>query len=270
MKNTTAISIEYTNVIDEYFNTAATKQLLEQNQLLRFEQIWALETEWFEAPNQRRNGWSGVIKQPLIDHNGNTIWVFIKRQENHNFKTLLHPLKGIPTFQREYFNIKHLTDNNIPTLTTLYYNERVENGKDQAILITRSLEGYQSFQSFFAPENPEIPQRTAIMELAGQIIRKLHDAHFRHNCLYAKHLFVNDDPDNIDIRLIDLEKLKWLPLLRQIRRNDLSRLIRRGNPMTYEDLQIILNSYYKAGKNLENNAVATELNTLLDTQERYL
>lgn len=257
-------------MIDEYFNTAATRQLLEQNQLLRFEQIWALETEWFEPPNQRRNGWSGVIKQPLIDSNGNTTWVFIKRQENHNFKTLLHPLKGIPTFQREYFNIKHLTDNNIPTLTTLYYNERIENGKYQAILITRSLEGYQSFQSFFAPENPEIPQHKAIMKLAGQIIRKLHDAHFSHNCLYAKHLFVNNDPDNIDIRLIDLEKLKWSPFLTHIRQSDLSRLIRRAHPVAYHDLQILLNSYYCSGKNLQNSALASTLNALLDAQERYL
>ena len=256
---------------DEYFNTIETHKLLEQNKLSHFEQIWALNTEWFEAPNYRRNGWSGVIKYPLTDSDGHIRWIFIKRQENHNFKTILHPIKGIPTFQREYYNINHLTKNNIPTLTTLYYAERSINGNDQAILITQSLEGYKSFEDFFAENvsGVEIPQRSAIMTLTGQIIRKMHDAHFRHNCLYAKHLFINNDTDNIDVRLIDLEKLKWLPFLKQIRRNDLSRLIRRGDPLKYQDLKTILTSYYSSGKNLQNSPLAAELNILLDRQNRY-
>ncbi|MCU7835150.1 MAG: lipopolysaccharide kinase InaA family protein [gamma proteobacterium symbiont of Taylorina sp.] len=257
---------------DEYFNTAETRQLLEHSQLSQFEQIWALDTDWFEPPNYRRNGWSGVIKYPLTDSNGKTTWVFIKRQENHNFKTLWHPFKGIPTFRREYNNIRHLTNKQVPTLTTLYYGERSRDGKDQAILITQSLEGYQSFEEFFADNTKEIPQRSEIMKLAGQIIRKMHDAHFRHNCLYAKHLFVScnaDNTDTIEIRLIDLEKLKWLPLLKQIRRNDLSRLIRRGEPLIYNDLKKILYSYYRSGQDLHNSTLASELNTLLEHQERY-
>ena len=254
-----------------YFNTSGFKQLLEQNALESFEQIWSLKTEWFEEPNYRRNGWSGVIKYPLLDSTGKTTWVFIKRQENHNCKTVLHPFKGVPTFRREYLNIQSLINRNIPTLTALYYNERTVDGKDQAILITLSLEGYQSLEAFCAnDENRVISQRPEIMALAGTIVRKLHDAHFRHNCLYAKHLFIKNEANDIDVRLIDLEKLKWLPLYSQIRRNDLSRIIRRGEPMTQEDLSILLSSYYKSGRDLKSTSLAKGLDSLLNRQERYL
>ncbi len=250
-----------------YFNTIEFKQLLEQNNLASFDKIWDLETDWFEAPNYRRNGWSGVIKYPLLDGLGKTTWVFIKRQENHNHKTILHPFKGIPTFRREYHNIRQLNKKNISTLSALYYHERIANAKDQSVLITLSLEGYQSFSDFCADkDNDSIPQRSDIMALAGALIRKLHDAHYRHNCLYAKHLFVKKEANNIDVRLIDLEKLKWLPFYSQIRRNDLSRIIRRGEPMSFADLKILLNSYYTSGTDLQQTSLAKELNTLLEKQ----
>jgi len=253
-----------------YFNTVEFKQLLEQNDLDNFAKIWSLEADWFEAPNYRRNGWSGVIKYPLLDAAGKTSWVFIKRQENHNHKTLLHPFKGIPTFRREYHNILQLNKKNISTLSALYYNEHRVDAKHQSVLITLSLEGYQSMAQFCADkDNASIPQRSDIMSRAGILIRKLHDAHYRHNCLYAKHLFVKNEINNIDVRLIDLEKLKWLPLYSQIRRNDLSRIIRRGEPMNFSDLKKLLHSYYTSGTDLQKTSLAKELNTLLEKQFKH-
>jgi len=248
-----------------YFNTIEFKELLEKNDLYNFDKIWSLETEWFEAPNYRRNGWSGVIKYPLVDAANKTTWVFIKRQENHNHKTLLHPMDGIPTFRREYHNIQQLNKQNISTLTALYYNERKINAKDQAILITLSLEGYQSMEHFCADkDNDYLPQRSEIMTMAGSLIRKLHDAHFRHNSLYPKHLFVKKDPDALDVRLIDLEKLKWFPFSKQIRSKELMQIIRRSEPMTFSDLKRLLNSYYQSGQNLQQTTLAKKLDTLIE------
>ncbi|MCU7938640.1 MAG: lipopolysaccharide kinase InaA family protein [gamma proteobacterium symbiont of Bathyaustriella thionipta] len=253
---------------EAYFNTLETRQLLEHNKLASFDQLWALETPWFEEPNYRRNGWSGVVKHPLLNKNGQTIWVFIKRQENHNCKTLMHPLKGIPTFRREFINIKRLNEKQVPTLTTLYYAERSIDDKEQAILITLSLEGYQSLEEFCSNSaNNDHPQRQAIMTLTGQVTRRMNDAHFCHNCLYPKHFFVKNNEETVDVRIIDLEKLKWLPFYHQIRHNDVSRIIRRGNPMTYDDIKIILSGYYHSGKhNLETSTLAQNLNQLLEKQ----
>ncbi len=245
------------------------KKLLTDNNIASFEQLWALKTPWFEEPNHRRNGWSGVIKFSLQGDQGQPIWIFIKRQENHNCKTILHPNKGVPTFRREFENINKLSQCDIPSLTTLYYDERQIDGKDQAILITLSLEGYQSLEHFCqSSENDQHPQRQKIMQQVGRVTRQLHDANFRHNCLYPKHFFIKYDTDEIDVRIIDLEKLKWLPLASQIRRNDLSRIVRRGQPMTQDDMRIILLSYYTAGnKDLTNSSLAQELNALLAAQD---
>ena len=252
----------------EYYDTSEFKKLLKFNQLDSFETIWTLETEWFEPPNYRRDGWSGVIKYQLKEVSGKNIWVFIKRQENHNCKTIMHPINGVPTFRREFENIQSLSKKNIPSLKALYYNERTQVDATQAILITLSLEGYQSFEQYCS-NCTSIEQRSEVMSRAGSLIRKLHDSHYRHNCLYAKHLFVKTDDSNVDVKLIDLEKLKWLPFYSQIRRNDLSRIVRRGEPMTLNDLSIMLKSYYKTGKNLQNSSVAKELDELLGKQQRY-
>ncbi len=258
-------------MMSPYVSSSEIQQLLEDNQLADFEQLWALDTPWFEAPNYRRNGWSGVVKYALQNKQGETVWVFIKRQQNHNYKTLMHPLRGIPTFRREFNNIAQLNKRQIPTLSTLYYAEREHENNQQAILITLSLEGYQSLEHFCQDDAHKThPQRQAIMQLAGQVTRKMHDARFRHNCLYPKHFFLKINHSDIDIRLIDLEKLKWLPLYQQIRRNDLSRIVRRGQPMTYSDIKILLNSYYQSGKtDLSNSVLAVHLNQLLDSQQHY-
>lgn len=255
---------------EAYFNSSEIKQLLEHNNLATFEQLWTLKTPWFEEPNYRRNGWSGVVKYALVNKKGETVRVFIKRQENHNCKTLMHPVKGIPTFRREFINIKNLNDKQVPCLTTLYYAERNIDKKAQAILITLSLEGYQSLEEFCANDiNKDHPQRQAIMTLAGQVIRKMHDAHFRHNCLYPKHLFVKNDEKTIDIRFIDLEKLKWLPFYSQIRHKELSQIIRHSAPMTYNDMKTLLFGYYQAGNsNLEASTLAQKLSHYLDAQNK--
>lgn len=255
---------------EAYFSSNEIKQLLEHNKLATFEQLWALQTPWFEEPNYRRNGWSGVVKYALANKKGEITEIFIKRQENHNCKTLMHPFKGVPTFRREFINIKNLNNKQVPTLTTLYYAERKVGSDAQAILITLSLEAYQSLEEYCSNEaNKDDPQRQAIMALSGQVTRKMHDAHFRHNCLYPKHLFVKNDAETIDIRVIDLEKLKWLPLYYQIRRNDLSRIIRRGDPMTHHDIKALLSAYYQSGhSNLSNSSLARKLNLLLKKQKK--
>ncbi|HZV99605.1 MAG TPA: hypothetical protein VFF74_11500, partial [Methylophilaceae bacterium] len=57
--------------------------LLEQNLLDNFERVWTYKAPWFEEPNSRRGGWSGVGRLVLKDTQGNEQGVFLKRQENH-------------------------------------------------------------------------------------------------------------------------------------------------------------------------------------------
>jgi hypothetical protein len=246
------------------FNSNETEKLFRLNGLSDFEALWALDCEWFEEPNYRRNGWSGVVRHGLKHSNGDISYVFIKRQENHNYKTMLHPITGVPTFRREFININRLNRANIPTLTLLYYGERKLNGKLQSILITQSLETYQSFEDFFQDEK-SLPseQVNQIMQLAGKNIRLLHNAHYRHGSLYPKHFFVKADKDLTDVRLIDLEKLKWYPFSYLVRKNDLSRVIRHRGPISKEAIGVFIESYLKTGTDLSQSPLAEQLKELL-------
>lgn len=253
------------------FDKNDTEALFKLNNLSEFEQLWTIDSPWFEEPNYRRNGWSGVIKYTLKDNKGNTHPFFIKRQENHNCKTFFHPIKGIPTFRREYLNLQRLYGNKIPTLKMVYYGERLNNSKAQSILITQSLENYQSFEEYFSnkgnslAEGSTSEQTTAkIMQKAGENTRRLHDAHFRHGSLYPKHFFVKVNNGQVDVRLIDLEKLKWYPFSYLVRFNDLSRIIRHRDPISKSSIQLFINAYLKHGKNLSRSSLADKLHSLLE------
>ena len=93
----------------EFVNPKWTK-ILKKNRLLDFESFWNLPNEWFEPVNTRRNGWSGVITKKI----GKDLF-FVKKQENHNYKSIMHPFSGQPTFLREFQNIQYLINHNIPT-----------------------------------------------------------------------------------------------------------------------------------------------------------
>jgi hypothetical protein len=79
--------------------------LLLHNQLADFDRLWDLQAEWFEEPNRRRGGWSGVCRLELRGEGEQVVPVFLKRQENHRARTLRHPFKGIPTVRRELQNL---------------------------------------------------------------------------------------------------------------------------------------------------------------------
>ena len=60
---------------------------LKQNSLGYFSALWQLQADWFEEPNIRRGGWSGVVKIPLRNGKYESSYIFIKRQENHLSRT---------------------------------------------------------------------------------------------------------------------------------------------------------------------------------------
>ena len=123
------------------------RKILNENNLGDFNSLWELDAGWFEQPNKRRGGWSGVSRIKLELPEGGEVGVFLKRQENHVTKTIFHPVKGIPTFQREYRNILRFIKKGLPTVEPVYFGRRNQEGKLQAILMTRELEGYQSLDA---------------------------------------------------------------------------------------------------------------------------
>ncbi|NQY25713.1 MAG: inaA protein [Piscirickettsiaceae bacterium] len=214
------------------------QQILDSNSLGTFSAIWNLKSDWFEEPNFRRGGWSGVVKYPLSRANG-SIDIFIKRQENHVSKTFLHPIRGIATFQKEFHNINRLTHKNVSTLELIYFGKK----DNQAILVTKSLDGYDSLDSTKFVDL-EYKNKLALIRKIASATAKMHVNHFQHNCFYPKHIFVKKINGQWDVRFIDLEKLKRTIFKKQAVIRDLFSLHRHaGENWTIKDRIYFLKAY---------------------------
>ena len=59
------------------FISAQYQSVLSMHQFDDFESIWASEIKWFEEPNQRRGGWSGVGRIELSHGAASLLSVFV-------------------------------------------------------------------------------------------------------------------------------------------------------------------------------------------------
>ena len=228
-------------------------EILEHNGLAGFDALWALEADWFEPPNERRGGWSGVVRLELKRPDGGMEGVFLKRQENHLRHTLHHPLSGEPTFAGEMQNILLLQQAGVPTLEPLYYGQRKIDGRWRAILVTRELAGFKPLDWWMrqwreAGWRLNRPVRLAVIDEAARVIRRLHRGGLVHNALHPKHLFIHvsrgdDGLPVAEVRLIDLEKMRRAFSLFRAARRDLDSLNRRCQPYSRSDRLRFLRGY---------------------------
>lgn len=190
--------------------------------------LWMNNSDWFEAPNFRRGGWSGVIKTTLSQAM-QADEVFIKRQENHVTRSIMHPISGLPTFFREFRNIKKLQSKHISTLDVIYFEMQAS----KAIIVTKALVGYVGLDAVDLTELNTDERRTLIRDIAVEV-RKLHQSHFQHNCLYPKHIMVKPEGDGWSVKLIDLEKLRYSVFSCNATLHDLSSFFRH-RPETWTE-----------------------------------
>lgn len=236
----------------ENFHTSADQELLTTNGFGSFADLWEAELNWFEPPNFRRSGWSGAARYELHKENGEVVGVFIKRQENHLRRTWRYP-KGCPTFRIEWQNLKKLTSYLIEVPRPLYYGERNENGRPQAILITYELKGYKPLDEWLSERREDgkfaisKDLRRAVLPTIADLVRRFHNHRFRHNALYPKHIMLrvrqNDNLIATDVSLIDLEKSRrvFSPLGSRIR--DLDTLFRRCPEWSDYEKDLFFNHY---------------------------
>ena len=186
--------------------------LLSKNNLATYASLWQLKADWFEEPNIRRGGWSGVVKISLKQTNDDPVSLFIKRQENHLGRTWRHPIKGTATFIREYKNLRLFHKYGIPTPELVYFAARSNNGKPQAIIATKELEGYQSLDVILHKSGSSMivsfQHRQALFKKTAKVLYHMHQHRLQHNSLHPKHIFAKPLGDSWDIKIIDLEKTK--------------------------------------------------------------
>ncbi|MBN2808599.1 MAG: hypothetical protein JXR80_03810 [Deltaproteobacteria bacterium] len=237
----------------EYFPSAGDRELLRLNNLETFAKLWQAELQWFEEPNFRRSGWSGVARHELRRADGTTVGIFVKRQANHQRRTFKSP-GGCPTFRSEWQNLKKLSRYQIPVPQLLYYGECRENGESRAILITYELQGYLSLDALLKgglSEERNRDLRAQIIVRVAEVVRRFHDHRFRHNCLYPKHLMLKIDSSGAlatnGICFIDLEKSRQVLYPQGARIRDLDTLMRRCPEWTDYEKDLFFNYYLKLG-----------------------
>lgn len=220
------------------FIAAEDRAVLAAHQLDSFDALWALELEAVDEPNTERGGYSTVSRLVL----GESAY-YLKRQTNHLTRSLLHPL-GEPTFARELRNIERYQKLGIPALHAAFFAQRTVEGKHQAILLTRALDGWQDLDHWLRdwPSHSEA-QRMAILQACGELARQLHAAHQMHGCFYPKHIFLRESATGFDAQLIDLEKTRRLVFGKRDRIKDLEPLLRRASSWSQEEIWHLLLAY---------------------------
>lgn len=229
--------------------TPEWEHILKFNNLDGFDGLWELQADWFEPPNQRRGGWSGVARVELDLPSGGREAVFLKRQEEHTRRTLRNPIFGEPTFAGEIKNILLLRQAGVPTMDPLYYGQRKVNGKRRAILVTRELAGFRPLNELakewveVGREKSVVSRRKLISTLAD-VIRRMHKHKLVHNALHPKHVFVRlVEGRPPEVALIDLEKMRRIISTRRAMWRDLDSMNRRARLFSRTDRLRFLKSY---------------------------
>jgi hypothetical protein len=183
--------------------------LLRRHGLDTFEAFWDLPRDWVEDANVRRTGWSGAIRHTLTDRDGHRLSMFVKLQENHNYRSPTHLLQWRPTFYRDFLNIRRMERIGMSTAEPVFYAEHRDGDKLQAVLVTLALEGYRELNSVFRDPSVGSETRLAILHRIAETIWRLHCRRFQHNGLSGRHVMINLKSDHtFDIRILDLEKMR--------------------------------------------------------------
>lgn len=192
-----------------HYQEPACQTALQRHGLDTFDAWWTREIDWFETPNQRRGGWSGVGKLVLPFDNQPALTLFVKKQQNHGRRTWGHPLAGEPTFRREFHRLQALAAAGIPAPKVLMYAESLQAGNQRAILVTENLHGFVDLEQWLpAMLNQSQAERRHLLRAIARQIRRFHDLGWVHRALYPKHIFVRPDEAAPQVALIDLEKAR--------------------------------------------------------------
>ena len=234
----------------DYINPS-WQSILKQNRLADFDALWELQAGWFEEPNQRRGGWSGVSRVELPADDSGVRAIFLKRQENHKTFSWRHPFRGIPTFLREFRHIMHYRACSVPTLEPVFFGTQLVGQDHRAILATAELGGFAPLEAHLLQwrqeGKPPSAVRRNILEAVANLARCMHENHIQHNCFYPKHVFIRIAANNcVEARVIDLEKSRWRPLRIHCTLRDLDTLNRHSRGLGQRDRLHFLKTYLQA------------------------
>jgi len=224
----------------------------------QFQTWWALRLDEVETGNRRRGGWSAVCRHRLAPDTG----VFVKRQEDHVYRSARHPLRGRLTGEREFRILMRCQAAGVAVAQPVLFAAHDTGAHLRGVLVTRELAGYRALEDLTAEWQrcgwPDSHQRQRVLRAAASLVRRLHALHLEHNCLYPKHIMVHtgwlageDAAGAPPLALIDLEKCKWRLRRLDCARRDLDSLNRHGQGWSRTDRRRFVGYYLAAGRRLD-------------------
>ncbi len=201
---------------------------------LDFEGWWDAPGSWVEEPNQRRNGWSGMMRYTI----GSQMY-YIKKQCNHLCRSLGHPM-GWPTASREYENILRLQALGLHAPEPVFHANRRTSSGFEAVLVTKELAGFAALDS---QTDLEESAREVLAREIGRVLGIMHRARLQHSCLYDKHIMVRWADARPEIALIDLEKLRRPLIFWRAAKHDLDQLKRHQFIWSENQWKLLLESH---------------------------
>lgn len=231
------------------FKTEAYKKFFSQFNLGDFDHIWHHRIDWFEEPNHRRGGWSGVGKLDLNAAKDDFLSVFVKKQKNHGRRTLRHPFVGEPTFRREFVRLKYLERCNIRAPKVVFYDEKKVESAACAILITEAMLDYEPLdlltEHWFKQKQVRRKQKRILLSHVAKALRSFHQSGLVHRALYPKHIFVKHADTTPKVALIDLEKARFRKVFWYCGYYDLSALLRHTEHWSRTDKLYFFLAYFE-------------------------
>ena len=183
-----------------------------------FSYWWNIPGDWVEPPNERRDGWSGMLRVKRDE-----CLLYVKRQRNHMCRTLRHPF-GWPTASREWHYLQRLRGLGILAPVPLFHDVRLTPKGQEAVLVTEELAGFAALDTFAGLD----AERKAILaEAIGTRLGMLHRSRLQHSSLYDKHVMIRWDEGRPEVALIDLEKMRPRLTRRAAASHDLEQFRRR-------------------------------------------
>lgn len=199
-----------------------------------FEGWWNVPEQWVEEPNQRRNGWSGMIRLRI----GSQTY-YVKKQCNHLYRSVRHPF-GWPTVIREYENIVRLKSLGIRIPEPVFQGVRKRGEGLEALLVTEELTGFTSLGDQTGLDQAS---RETLAREVGRVLGIMHRAHLQHSCLYDKHIMIRWQDGTPEIALIDLEKLRKPLFPWRAARHDMEQLKRRQSVWSDHEWKLLEESH---------------------------
>jgi hypothetical protein len=217
------------------FATDRWRRILACNGLAGFEDVWSLDHVWVQPPNTRHRGFGGVARHDFALPEGGRSTFYVKIHRNRLRRTLTKPWRATPALARELANHARCTAAGVANPTPLYCASRRVRGEQRGIFVTEALHGFRSLRELLdagrSASGPGPQLRRRVIDAIALQLRALHAARLVARSYTPDHVFVriveataSEDTApraEVEVRLIDLERVKRTALRRHARMRDL-------------------------------------------------